>query len=71
MHKTLLESATSRIPREAPSILVRSAMAEDIAGMAQILVTGFALVPWLWMTPMMRAGIQADLQSRMGRKNSY
>ena len=71
MHKTLLEPAQSPLPGEAPRTVVRSAKSEDVAGMAQILVTGFALVPWLWMTPIMEAGIQADLQSRMGRSNSY
>jgi ribosomal protein S18 acetylase RimI-like enzyme len=71
MNKTLLEHSQSSLLQEVPATVVRSATREDVAGMARILVRGFSLVPWMWMMPMMQAGIQADLQSRMGRKNSY
>jgi ribosomal protein S18 acetylase RimI-like enzyme len=51
--------------------LVRSAQVQDIAGMARVLVQGFDLVPYGWMRPIAEAGIQADLQARLGRKNLY
>jgi ribosomal protein S18 acetylase RimI-like enzyme len=71
MSKTLLEHSQSPPLDDVSASVVRLATDEDVAGMAQILVRGFALVPWVWMRPMMQAGIQADLHSRMGRKNLY
>lgn len=71
MNKTLLEQSQSSLLQDLPATVVRSATREDVAGMAQVLVRGFSLVPWLWMVPMMQAGIQSDLQSRMGRRNLY
>jgi ribosomal protein S18 acetylase RimI-like enzyme len=71
MNKTLLENFQVPVIKEVPAIVVRSATREDVAGMAQILVKGFTLVPWPWMTPIMQAGIQADLHSRMGRTSLY
>jgi ribosomal protein S18 acetylase RimI-like enzyme len=71
MNKTLLKHSPSPLIQDISTAVVRSATAEDVAGMAQILVKGFSLVPWSWMTPIMQAGIQADLQSRMGRMNLY
>ncbi len=71
MNKTLLEQSQSPLLQDIPATVVRSATREDVAGMAHILVKGFSLVPWLWMMPMMQAGIQADLHARMGRKNLY
>jgi ribosomal protein S18 acetylase RimI-like enzyme len=71
MSKTLLEHSQSSRIQDVSASVVQSATDEDVAGMAQILVRGFALVPWGWMRPMMQAGIQADLHSRMGRKNLY
>jgi ribosomal protein S18 acetylase RimI-like enzyme len=71
MSKTLLEHSQSPPLEDVSASVVRLATDEDVAGMAQVLVKGFALVPWVWMRPMMQAGIQADLHSRMGRKNLY
>ncbi len=71
MNKTLLEHSQGSLLQAVPASVVRSATREDVAGMAQVLVRGFSLVPWVWMMPMMQAGIQADLHSRMGRKNLY
>ncbi len=71
MNKTLLEHSQGSLLQAVPASVVRSATREDVAGMAQVLVRGFSLVPWVWMMPMIQAGIQADLHSRMGRKNLY
>lgn len=58
-------------PQPTDSIVIRSAQAEDAAGMAKVLVEGFSLMAWPWLNPIAQAGIQADLQARMGRKNLY